>query len=637
MTNNQGKNRLLHWALGVFFLIVALAAIFGVTQYRDIPLVVSETTTIVTQPLDADGNVDYMRAFEEKAYSDEIATEKNGFRFLFQSVDFSSELPESLFPVVCKQLELDPATTKPTIKNTDPYTFAIEYVNSPDADVEFIRQLVRSQRNEAPKETEAAWTQIEKADGMEMLVARSVTPWTAKDLPMLVDWVEKNSPALDQYALAVRMPNFEVPISRASDDELMIGTLMPYVQEFRSIARGYLSRANYYLGQGEIRKAMDDVISCKRLGRHARNSHATVERLVGVAIESIADSIGITNVTGKQATKEDLRYFLNEMKALPPVSRLDNNLLFEKLASLEILQRLATSDEKQPFKEVEELTKLRSLGLDWNVVVQEFNQTFDANWEGNNRRSKEDDEFLTAIEFFSRGARSRRFAHLFAGLTFVSREVVAESDNRVGCADNLRRITIAMLLYEKDHGTLPPAFSADKAGNPLHSWRVLLLPYLGEQELFDKIRLDEPWNSEHNSKFAELRPAVFACPSCQKCGKQNTSYSVVVGSDLPFEGHQGKQLAAFGPDSDDMMLVAERVTPVNWLDPTHEIKQEEAEQGINFLFENDKQPAVLGSEHNRGSQFGFRNGAAVFISQDHDVSTFKAQLKGTNQKFVPWR
>jgi hypothetical protein len=71
-------------------------------------------------------------------------------------------------------------------------------------------------------------------------------------------------------------------------------------------------------------------------------------------------------------------------------------------------------------------------------------------------------------------------------------------------------IALAMLIYERDHGTLPPAYSVDEAGRPLHSWRVLLLPYLGHQTLQDKIRLDEPWDSPNNLPLLAEMPDVYS-------------------------------------------------------------------------------------------------------------------------------
>jgi len=41
------------------------------------------------------------------------------------------------------------------------------------------------------------------------------------------------------------------------------------------------------------------------------------------------------------------------------------------------------------------------------------------------------------------------------------------------------------------------------------SWRVHLLPYLEQQELYSKFHLDEPWNSEHNAQLIQEMPALF--------------------------------------------------------------------------------------------------------------------------------
>ena len=43
------------------------------------------------------------------------------------------------------------------------------------------------------------------------------------------------------------------------------------------------------------------------------------------------------------------------------------------------------------------------------------------------------------------------------------------------CRNNLKQFGLAMLYYEWVHGSLPPAFTVDENGKPLHSWRTLLL------------------------------------------------------------------------------------------------------------------------------------------------------------------
>jgi len=74
-------------------------------------------------------------------------------------------------------------------------------------------------------------------------------------------------------------------------------------------------------------------------------------------------------------------------------------------------------------------------------------------------------------------------------------------------------VKLAFYNYHDAYGAFPPAYTTDNDGKPLHSWRVLLLPYLEQQTLYSQIRLDEPWNSEHNKQFHNMRPGLYGCPS----------------------------------------------------------------------------------------------------------------------------
>ena len=50
--------------------------------------------------------------------------------------------------------------------------------------------------------------------------------------------------------------------------------------------------------------------------------------------------------------------------------------------------------------------------------------------------------------------------------------------------NNLKLIGLALHNYHDMHPSFPPVYIADKNGKPLHSWRVLLLPLVGENDLF---------------------------------------------------------------------------------------------------------------------------------------------------------
>jgi hypothetical protein len=128
--------------------------------------------------------------------------------------------------------------------------------------------------------------------------------------------------------------------------------------------------------------------------------------------------------------------------------------------------------------------------------------------------------------------------------------------------DKLSRIAAALLAYHKEHGRLPP-HALYKGGQPLLSWRVLLLPHLGEEKLFKEFRLDEPWDGPHNRRLVGRMPAVFAGGGFGDA-RPTTQYQVFVGKGTLFEGKKGVSLK--GTDAGTLLAaVAHRRVP--WSKP----------------------------------------------------------------------
>ena len=78
---------------------------------------------------------------------------------------------------------------------------------------------------------------------------------------------------------------------------------------------------------------------------------------------------------------------------------------------------------------------------------------------------------------------------------------------------DLKRLAIAMHHYERANGRLPPAAVRDKNGKPTVSWRVLILPYIEQNELYKQFKLDESWDSNHNRKLVAKMPAIYRSPT----------------------------------------------------------------------------------------------------------------------------
>jgi len=135
--------------------------------------------------------------------------------------------------------------------------------------------------------------------------------------------------------------------------------------------------------------------------------------------------------------------------------------------------------------------------------------------------------------------------------------------------NNLRQLSLAMMIHENTSGSLPASAICDKDGKPLLSWRVAMLPYLEGQVLYEQFHLDEPWDSEHNKKLLENMPEVFASPN--RDGKPGTTrYLVPTGAGTMFPAAAaGTKLAdvADGLTNTILVVEAEPAKAVPWTKP----------------------------------------------------------------------
>lgn len=99
---------------------------------------------------------------------------------------------------------------------------------------------------------------------------------------------------------------------------------------------------------------------------------------------------------------------------------------------------------------------------------------------------------------------------------------------RTLCLNNMRNIAKALQSYHASHQAFPPAYTVDEHGRPLHSWRVLILPYLEQGTLYQQIDLTKPWDDPVNAEARQAMPRVFECPSTRSSTGM-TTYLAVVG------------------------------------------------------------------------------------------------------------
>lgn len=151
---------------------------------------------------------------------------------------------------------------------------------------------------------------------------------------------------------------------------------------------------------------------------------------------------------------------------------------------------------------------------------------------------------------------------------------VRESASRARCSRQLAIIGQAMLSYYQDYGRFPPAYLKGADGKPAHSWRVLLLPYLDEAQLYAQYRFDEAWNGPHNRKIANRIRAIGGCPlySCptdeSTWRTAGTNYVLVTGHGTMFDGENSTTMAEIvDGESVTLMIVEVTGSHIHWMEP----------------------------------------------------------------------
>ena len=151
---------------------------------------------------------------------------------------------------------------------------------------------------------------------------------------------------------------------------------------------------------------------------------------------------------------------------------------------------------------------------------------------------------------------------LFKSRNYQGAEWTATTQNQT------RHIALALHNYESANGHFPPAYIADENGVPMHSWRVLLLPYLEEQAVYDQYDFDEPWNGPNNSKLAnKLKGGSFASFPYDAKTKM-TGFKVVTGPETAFVNDETRSLLDVSAGTANVIMVLDdNSKPINWMCP----------------------------------------------------------------------
>jgi prepilin-type processing-associated H-X9-DG protein len=215
-----------------------------------------------------------------------------------------------------------------------------------------------------------------------------------------------------------------------------------------------------------------------------------------------------------------------------------------------------------------------------------------------------------------------------------------ESGRRSSCTSHLKIIGMAMNNYHDAFGCFPPAYVPGPDGKPAHSWRVLLLPYLGFKGVYTLYDFNEPWDGPNNSRLAGMMPdglgsPIYSCPSDRTHWRNGeTNYVMITGPGTMFENGKSLKKREIRDGTENTIIVVEVAkSGIQWSEP-RDLEFDKMSCRIN----DPSQPSIS-SHHPSGATVLFADGSAHFLSNDTDPAVVRALITpGTGDDpgpFVP--
>lgn len=214
----------------------------------------------------------------------------------------------------------------------------------------------------------------------------------------------------------------------------------------------------------------------------------------------------------------------------------------------------------------------------------------------------------------------------FVAIRYGGRGVNTIITNRTRgqCIQNAEKIAKALNAYARDYGTYPPSITYAADGKKaMHSWRVLILPYLGYQSLYNRYDLDQPWDSTNNQSVVFDMPQEYRSPAAVMVSGVESHYFLIAGPGtlFPNTGPLGPTSVVDSPAKTLLLVQAEGgpLLTTQWTEPgDFDVTNTSLTIGID-----------IGGSHAGGTTAATVDGRGHFLREDLEQGVMKALITPT--------
>ena len=133
---------------------------------------------------------------------------------------------------------------------------------------------------------------------------------------------------------------------------------------------------------------------------------------------------------------------------------------------------------------------------------------------------------------------------------------------RVLGQNEMKQVAIAINNMSIFENSLPSGAICDPSGKPLLSWRVAILPFIDQDNLYKQFHLNEPWDSQHNKQLLNSMPKVYGSEA-----GGHTAMRAFVGPGCAMELNRKVKLSELTDGTSTTAMVAEAGETVEWTRP----------------------------------------------------------------------
>jgi hypothetical protein len=203
------------------------------------------------------------------------------------------------------------------------------------------------------------------------------------------------------------------------------------------------------------------------------------------------------------------------------------------------------------------------------------------------------------------------------GGLFFAVQKVRESAARVQNQNNMKQILLGVHNYHDAHGTLPPA------QDPV-SWRVHILPYIEQANLFQRMDVTQPWDAPVNKSAAGQRVPQYLSPG-DSAGTTETRYRVFVGPKTLYEpGARPLPLRLIADGTASTIFLVEAGETVPWAQPKE------------LEYDRNGPLPPLGIPGRKGFNVAMMDGTVTFVAEDVSPDALRGGIEPNDgRRFNP--